>query len=145
MKYSIKEKCLKFTNKEMKECYKNIAKAIYPILENYARMRRESIDWRDGLLGKDEYDYIAWSFKELATSEDSPRNIKESLEKGIIKPWRAKLKFKYYIKEDRAEHILEHLNEMDEEAWASLDKLYNERINFGLYNFFLYFRDMIIE
>lgn len=142
MKYNEKEKSLKLTDKELQDCYKHISRAIYPTLERFAKERKESIDPRDKLLGPDDFDIIAWSFKELATSESAPKNIKKDLIHGVIRPFEAEMRFKRYIEKGEAEYMSSHPNEIDGITLVFLEKMYNQQIDLGLYLFHREFRNM---
>lgn len=142
MKYNEKEKCLKLTDKELRDCYKHISRAIYPTLERFAKERKESIDPRDKLLGPDNFDIIAWSFRELATSESSPKNIQKDLTHGVIRPFEAEMRFKRYIEKGEAEYMSSHPNEIEGIVLEFLEKMYNQQIELGLYLFHKEFRNM---
>ena len=145
MKYNEKEKCLKLTDKELQDCYKHISRAIYPTLERFAKERKESIDPRDKLLGPDDFDIIAWSFRELATSESSPKNIKKDLIHGVIRPFEAEMRFKRYLEKGEAEYMSSHPNEIEGIVLEFLEKMYNQQIDLGLYLFHKEFRNMYFD
>jgi len=142
MKYNEKEKCLKLTDKELQDCYKHISRAIYPTLERFAKERKESIDPRDKLLGPDDFDIIAWSFRELATSESAPKNIKKDLVHGVIRPFEAEMRFKRYLEKGEAEYISNNPKDIDGMTLTFLEKMYNQQIDLGLYLFHREFRNM---
>lgn len=142
MKYNEKEKCLKLTDKELQDCYKHISRAIYPTLERFAKERKESIDPRDKLLGPDNFDIIAWSFRELATSESAPKNIKKDLIHGVIRPFEAEMRLKRYLEKGEAEYMSGHPNEIEGNCLEFLEKMYNQQIDLGLYLFHREFRNM---
>ena len=146
MKYNEKEKCLKLTDKELRDCYRHISRAIYPTLERFAKERKESIDPRDKLLpNPDKFDYIAWTFRELATSESSPKNIKKDLIHGVIRPFEAEMRFKMYLEKGEAEYLSSHPNEIEGIVLEFLEKMYNQQIDLGLYHFSREFRNMYFD
>lgn len=142
MKYNEKEKCLKLTDKELQDCYKHISRAIYPTLERFAKERKESIDPRDKLLGPDDFDIIAWSFRELATSESAPKNIKKDLIHGVIRPHEAEERLKVYTDRCEAEYISNNPKDIVGITLVFLEKMYNQQIDLGLYLFRREFRNM---
>jgi hypothetical protein len=131
MKYNEKEKCLKLTDKELQDCYKHISRAIYPTLERFAKERKS-----------DDFDIIAWTFKEIATSQSSPKNIIKDLIHGVIRPSVAEARFKKYISNGEAEYMSNNPKEIDDTTFALLDKMYEQQIDLGLYLFRKEFRNM---
>lgn len=133
MKYNEKEKCLKLTDKEMQDCYKHISRAIYPTLERFAKERKSDTD---------DFDIIAWSFRELATSESAPKNIKKDLIHGVIRPHEAEMRFKRYVDKGEAEYLSNNPKDIDGITLTFLEKMYDQQIDLGLYLFHREFRNM---
>ena len=131
MKYNEKEKCLKLTDKELQDCYKHISRAIYPTLERFAKERKS-----------DDFDIIAWSFRELATSESAPKNIKKDLIHGVIRPHEAEERMKRYTDRCEAEYISLNPKDIHGITLVFLEKMYNQQIDLGLYLFHREFRNM---
>lgn len=131
MKYNEKLKSLKLTGNEMHDCYRHISRAIYPVLEAFSKEHET-----------EHYQLIAWSFKQLATNEGSPKSIKKDLVHGVISKKTAKEKLCFYMLPEEAEHLVDNPEDISGDIEIFATQVYDKAINLGLKYFALEFRDM---